>query len=365
MAKNAPFVPMDPRWWPDIAAEMPRPWPAKAVYFDLRWWRDQEDRGRDDDGGKPVKRPGRYALVERWGWTHHAVSEALKAEHRWADPYKIDRQENVNPASSDRQRAVNAPSEKESQDVEITRAAVNEPSTRRQRAVNAPSSNRPTRVLSTPIHLSTDPQSTPSSPKGVSPQGDKSERQEGRDQEPEPGDTPDPARHESCESGAARRPAPRQPDFREKAEVDLEVYADPHHLAAVWSEELDASPAALRGGRAGTGHRGQRGKSMGLMPVWPLELLEAGPAEAEMAVRAVAELCRGTSTRAPRVLEWAAFFGDRAQMPTAWREALAWKLGEAGEPTLGRQYVKPEKDGAPPRALGGPDPMSLFYTGDS
>lgn len=225
MAKNAPFVPMDPRWWLDIAAAMPKPWPREAVYFDLRWWQDQEDRGRENDGGKPVKRPGRYALVKRWGWTHHAASEVLKAEHRWADLYKSGRQETVNEASADRQGAVNDSSENETQGVENIGGVVNDSSSEHQSSVNESSRNRPTRVLSTPIHRSTDPQSTPSSPEGVSPQGDKSEKQEGRHPEPEHGNTPThPTRHESCE--AARTQIPR-PDFARAAEARGQYPAEP------------------------------------------------------------------------------------------------------------------------------------------
>lgn len=182
------------------------------------------------------------------------------------------------------------------------------------------------------------------------------------------------ARHEKCEAEELQTLKPdfeKEPDLRnlpptmDEPEPNSEQYANPHRLAKIWAEELEASPFHLRGGRAGVGHRGQRGRSISLTPVWPLELLEAGPADAEVAVRAVAELCRGTAARAPRVLDWAAFFGERAQHPSAWREALAWKLGEAGEPALGRQYVKPEKGSAPTKPSGGADPMALFYTGDS
>lgn len=293
-------------------------------------------------------------LAERWGWGKTQTAQILSEAEAYL--LSLDEGDRTKP-DNDRTKA-----DKSEQATASESGKEGKRRTKADKTGQAPDTSR-AGVLSGEENGRRE--ETPSSPKGVSPQEDTNEGQEGRDQKPEPGDTTDPARHETCEAETARRTAPRQPDFRAHGEPDLEVYADPHRLAAVWAEELDASPAALRGGRAGTGHRGQRGRSMGLTPVWPLELLEAGPVDAEVAVRAVAELCRGTSTRAPRVLEWAAFFGDRAQMPTAWREALAWKLGEAGEPTLGRQYVKPEKDGAPPRVLSGPDPMSLFYTGDS
>lgn len=65
----------------------------------------------------------------------------------------------------------------------------------------------------------------PSSPKGVSPQEDKSEKQEGRHPEPEHGNTPThPTRHESCE--AARTQIPR-PDFARAAEARGQYPAEP------------------------------------------------------------------------------------------------------------------------------------------
>ena len=63
--------------WPEIADTIPRPWPEAAVGMDLRWWSNEERMGRK---GKP----GRSALVERWGWTAHKVRSFI-ASGAWED----------------------------------------------------------------------------------------------------------------------------------------------------------------------------------------------------------------------------------------------------------------------------------------
>jgi len=74
--KTAPWLQIDVNWWPDIADQMPRPWPENAVYMDLRWYADQEAQGR-------AKRPSRPVLCARWGWTDWKARQALKAENLW------------------------------------------------------------------------------------------------------------------------------------------------------------------------------------------------------------------------------------------------------------------------------------------
>ena len=69
----APWLPIDSAWWPNIAIEMPKPWPRSAVLMDLRWWSDQERMGRK-------KRPGRPALCRRWGWTDWQAWATMKDE---------------------------------------------------------------------------------------------------------------------------------------------------------------------------------------------------------------------------------------------------------------------------------------------
>lgn len=74
----APWLPIDSAWWPNIAIEMPKPWPRSAVLMDLRWWSDQERMGRK-------KRPGRPALCRRWGWTDWQARATMKDEASWKD----------------------------------------------------------------------------------------------------------------------------------------------------------------------------------------------------------------------------------------------------------------------------------------
>ena len=71
-----PWIPLDVGWWPNIAIELPKPWPRDAVMMDLRWWADQERMGRK-------KRPGRPTLCKRWGVSDRQVRNALKAEDIW------------------------------------------------------------------------------------------------------------------------------------------------------------------------------------------------------------------------------------------------------------------------------------------
>ena len=84
--------------------------------------------------------------------------------------------------------------------------------------------------------------------------------------------------------------------------------ADPVRLSEVWEEERQASPAGLRS------------RSLGLSARWSVALLALGPQRAEMAVRTVAEFCRGTE----QPLDWGRFFSARRDGST-WRAALAWK----------------------------------------
>jgi len=75
---SAPFFAVDPRWWPDIADALPRPWSESAVLADLRWWEDQV-------WVKARKRiPGRRVLAARWGWPDRATRDILRGEE-WRD----------------------------------------------------------------------------------------------------------------------------------------------------------------------------------------------------------------------------------------------------------------------------------------
>lgn len=80
--------------------------------------------------------------------------------------------------------------------------------------------------------------------------------------------------------------------------------------------------------------------------MWSADLLALGPERAEKAVRAVAELCRGTERRKPRPLEWGYFFSPRRD-GSAWEAALAWKEAGASEPALNREYVLQSSNRSP------------------
>lgn len=103
--------------------------------------------------------------------------------------------------------------------------------------------------------------------------------------------------------------------------------ANPSRLSEVWEEERKAMLPELRG------------KPLGWLVPWDLDLLEAGPVDAEEAIRALAELCRGTAARAARVFEWSQLLGPGSRgLAGCWRDALAWKRGVGGEPAIGRAW---------------------------
>lgn len=77
-------------WWPHISAEIKRPWPREAVWFDLRWWEGQVSQKR-------CARPGRPALQQRWGWSEWETRAVLKSG-LWEDPLKTPA---LQPTSSD------------------------------------------------------------------------------------------------------------------------------------------------------------------------------------------------------------------------------------------------------------------------
>lgn len=72
------WEPLDAAWWPSIAASLTKPWPDDAIRFDLRWWAARE---RMKDG----TRPGRPALVERWGCADWKARTLMRDETSWGD----------------------------------------------------------------------------------------------------------------------------------------------------------------------------------------------------------------------------------------------------------------------------------------
>lgn len=119
-------------YWPLLLAALPRPLPIEAVYADLRWWQHQEARDLQ-------RRPGRPALVRRWGITDYAAKAALQAEAVWGDP------EGIAKIADTRRSTSGAP--------EIHQPAASrdtgEPMKRgkkRQRVTSDPPAVRPTRV---------------------------------------------------------------------------------------------------------------------------------------------------------------------------------------------------------------------------
>ncbi len=87
------WVPMFADEWPEIADSIPRPWPEAAVGMDLRWWSNEQRIGRK---GKP----GRSALVERWGWTAHKVRSFI-ASGAWEDGITSESPEAHQPTASE------------------------------------------------------------------------------------------------------------------------------------------------------------------------------------------------------------------------------------------------------------------------
>lgn len=123
------------------------------------------------------------------------------------------------------------------------------------------------------------------------------------------------------EQGRAGTSVPAEEADRDK------LRAVSSRLTEVWHEETAKMPTELRG------------RSPGWTPPWDLDLLEAGAEDAEEAIRALAELCRGTATRAPKVFEWSALMGSGSRLLAGcWRDALAWKRGVGGEPAIGRAW---------------------------
>ncbi|KKN69880.1 hypothetical protein LCGC14_0437040 [marine sediment metagenome] len=87
------WVPMFADEWPEIADTIPRPWPEAAVGMDLRWWSNEQRMGRK---GKP----GRSALVQRWGWTAHKVRTFI-ASGAWEDGITSESPEVHQPTASE------------------------------------------------------------------------------------------------------------------------------------------------------------------------------------------------------------------------------------------------------------------------
>jgi hypothetical protein len=96
------FDAMPDTWWPVIAAGLAKPWPEEAVWFDLRWWEGQRRTGGE-------RRPGRPALMKRWGWTSHMATKVLDPKNAaaWIDPRRdptADRQRSNSRPTAHRQR---------------------------------------------------------------------------------------------------------------------------------------------------------------------------------------------------------------------------------------------------------------------
>lgn len=72
-----PWWRFDVEWWPIVAGATPKPWPREMMLADLRYWQDRERMKRGH-------RPGKHALMERWGCTEWAYRSACKAESEWS-----------------------------------------------------------------------------------------------------------------------------------------------------------------------------------------------------------------------------------------------------------------------------------------
>lgn len=83
---------MEGHWWPDIAEHLPKPWPRSAVLMDLRWWDGQERAWEATSGERGrASRPGRPALMARWGWSERRARDLMRDVEAWADPMHGDK----------------------------------------------------------------------------------------------------------------------------------------------------------------------------------------------------------------------------------------------------------------------------------
>jgi hypothetical protein len=128
------FVPLDADAWPMIASVLPRPWPAEAAAFDLRW---HADRARMKRGAFP----GRPFFVARWGWTDWAVKQLLRSES-W-----VDRFHSASGPPADRQRTASGPPVATTTNAEKSEETASQPPASRQ-----PAASEPPRARSSPLH---------------------------------------------------------------------------------------------------------------------------------------------------------------------------------------------------------------------
>jgi hypothetical protein len=102
---TAPWFAVDADAWPAIADALSasgNPWPREAVVADLRWWANEERRGRD--------MPRRVVLARRWGWTDWATRQAIADEGAWrSQPWETEAGPTALQPSTNRSPTVDQP----------------------------------------------------------------------------------------------------------------------------------------------------------------------------------------------------------------------------------------------------------------
>jgi hypothetical protein len=129
------WVPFDADDWPDVAANMPRPWPTGAASFHLRWLLDQ---------GRPI--PGRPSLRSLFGWTDWRVRQLLRSESFLNPIGNARRQRAASAPPADRQRAASPPPATERANLDNGDDSASRPPALRQPAASAPPAGRHTRI---------------------------------------------------------------------------------------------------------------------------------------------------------------------------------------------------------------------------
>lgn len=319
---KSPFYTADPRWWDAIAAALPLPWAREAVLMDLRWWADQERVGRQ-------LRPGRRRLAERWGWSEYHARNVIADAASWVDEHHVGAALAEMPKRND---ATNIPRPN-------FRAAQNH-APRKDSPTFAPKSPTTSPKISQPGPAKTDtyvscdpnfhPVFHPPETQRIYSNARDTDADTDLNTSTHPPLTP-PAggrgdkKAASKKKSLAKRKAPRYAQTREGRQRN-------DALTQFWRQCLNDAPAHL----VLSGDRGPTRRRNGTESQWPTALLQMEPQEAQRAVAAVVDLCKGTPQRKARPLNWQALFGKRGE----WADAYAWESSgrTITEPRLGRDW---------------------------
>lgn len=189
--KPPPYFKFNADWWPAIAEALMvsrKPWPAEAIYADLRWWQDQEAMGR-------ATRPCRSALERRWGVGNTVARKMLLNEAAWGRPTNGQPSPNQPPTNLQP-----TPNQEPTNQVEVEPVVCddsNQPPTSLQPEANQEPTN--TQPAANPTRVSTDRQTT----------DDRQQTEQMNVREPAP--TEPPASGRTARPRKAAKPPPEQP----------------------------------------------------------------------------------------------------------------------------------------------------------